>query len=64
MRRKGLNIPTGEIKGHETPKLSKEEAIAAYLEALKQSKKNKDEKAGFNFTPCTKSFNESLGDVL
>ena len=60
MRKKGLNIPTGEIKGQESPKLSKEEAIAAYLEALKQSKKNKNEKAGFNSIPRSKSFGDDL----
>ena len=40
MRRKGLNIPIGEIKGQESPKLSKEEAISTYLNILQQSKRN------------------------
>lgn len=43
MKRKGLNIPTGEVKGQETPKPTKEEAIATYLEILKQSKQKKDD---------------------
>lgn len=43
MKKRRLNIPTGEIKGQESPKLPKEEAIATYLEILKQSKQKKVE---------------------
>lgn len=44
-------------------KVSKQDAIAEYLKSLEQSKKNKDEK-DFQFTPVTKSFTESLCDVV
>lgn len=42
MKRKRLNIPTGEIKGQETPKLSKEEAVSAYLSILQLKRNEKN----------------------
>ena len=39
-----INIPMGEVKGHETPKPSKEEAIENYLNFLHKTGTNKNEK--------------------
>lgn len=41
MRRKGLNLPTGEIyTGQKKERLSKEDSISMYLAMLKQRKEN------------------------
>ena len=63
MSRYKLNMPSDIIDKVPKTKVSKQDAIAEYLKSLEQSKKNKDEK-DFQFTPVTKSFTESLCDVV